>query len=56
MFFLQELHLLRIKAHFFLIPMLFSRFFLIYASMHVLPYYRQISLGRKFDRRGAAPD
>ena len=28
-------------------------FFLIYASMHVLPYYRQISQGRKFDRRGA---
>ena len=55
MFFLQELwYICYATTHtFFQISMLFSRFFLIYVSMHILPYYRQISQGRKFDRRSA---
>ena len=52
MFFLKELHLLRINAHFFPNIDAILSFFSIYASMHILPYYRQISQGRKFDRRG----
>ena len=54
MFFLQELHLLRINARFFPnINAILSLFFPINASMHVLPYYCQISQGRKFDQRSA---
>ena len=41
------------QAHFFPNIDAISRFFPISASMHILPYYCQISQGRKFDRRSA---
>ena len=43
MFFLQELHLLRTNAHFFPSIDAILSLFQSYASMHILPYYRQIS-------------